>query len=363
MRKKMKQWMTYGAACFWTAHLLLGGGLAQGAALEPKAEPYLTAKPAATNNQARVVIVEAAGAIQTYKPQLQVVEAMIQSGLKQWARKATVADAWRSFLSTQDIVGLKVYSAPGPNSGTRPAVAEAVAKALIASGFPARNIVIWDKHLGDLQMAGFAEIAERLGVQVAGAVEAGWDEHTFYDKALLGNLVWGDHEFGLKGEGVGRKSFVSNLVTHKLTKIINLSPLLNHNEAGVAGNLYSLAVGGVDNTFRFEADQARLAEAVPEIMALPDFYDRLVLNITDALICQYQGEQRSLLHYSKVLNQLRFSKDPVALDTLSIEELNRQRKAVDIMLPKPTDLYTNASLLELGVSDPKTIRVENVRCP
>ena len=90
--------------------------------------------------------------------------------------------------------------------------------------------------------------------------------------------------------------------------------------------------------------------------------DRVVLNIVDALICQYEGEERSLLHYSTVLNQLRFSRDPVALDVLSLQELDHQRqdaKAPPVKLNP--ELYNNASLLELGVSNLKKIQVENIR--
>lgn len=94
--------------------------------------------------------------------------------------------------------------------------------------------------------------------------------------------------------------------------------MLNHNDAGVCGNLYSLAMGSIDNTLRFEASPERLATAVPEIHAKRELSDHVVLNITDALIGQYQGEQTSLLHYSVELNQIWPSKDPVALDVLAI---------------------------------------------
>jgi hypothetical protein len=94
---------------------------------------------------------------------------------------------------------------------------------------------------------------------------------------------------------------------------------------------------------------------------LPALSDRVVLNITDALICQYEGSERGLLHYSGVLNQLRFSRDPVALDVLSIKELDRQRRAAEAPEVKPDlDLYNNAALLELGVNDPKKIQVDTL---
>jgi hypothetical protein len=82
----------------------------------------------------------------------------------------------------------------------------------------------------------------------------------------------------------------------------------------------------------------------------------------DALICQYEGEERSLLHYSAVLNQLRFSRDPVALDVLSLQELGRQRELAKAPTVKTNRaLYDNAALLELGVDDEKRIQVEYLR--
>ena len=162
---------------------------------------------------------------------------------------------------------------------------------------------------------------------------------------------------------MGRKSYVSRLLSQQqLTKIINITPLLNHPTAGVSGNLYGLAVGSVDNTRRFEGDPARLAQAVPEIYALPALSDRVVLSIVDALLCQYQGSQRAMLHYSTVLNEIRVSRDPVALDVLSLKELDRQRELMDVSAGKVNlELYENAALLELGVSNLQLIDVRTLR--
>ena len=290
---------------------------------------------------------------------------MVNRALTNLTGKATVADAWRSLVSTGDTVGIKVVSAPGAQSGTRPAVVIAVVEGLLTAGLPSNHIVIWDKQLSDLKNARFTEVSERYGVRLAGSAQEGWDpggdeKSRPYDTPLLGNPVWGDLEFGRKGEGIGRKSFLSQLLTRQLTKIINITPLLNHNEAGVCGNLYSLAMGSVDNTARFESDPERLATAVPDIYNLPALADHVVLNIVDALICQYEGGERGLLHYSTVLNQLRFSRDPIALDVLSIKDLERQRNNTDPGRKSNLELYSNAALLELGVSDIKKIRVENL---
>jgi hypothetical protein len=312
--------------------------------------------------RAQVVVVSDPRASEAFRPRMEVVRSMVERGLTNVTGKASPVDAWRSLVSTQDVVGIKVFSPPGPNSGTRPAVVVALVEGLLAAGLPPKSIVVWDKQSSDLRLAGFFDLAKRYGIRVLSSAQAGYDEATFYDTSLIGNLLWGDSEFGRKGPGVGRKSYVSRLVTKELTKIINVTPMLNHNLAVVSGNLYSLASASVDNFFRFEVDAGRLATAVPEIYALPCLSDRVVLNVVDALLCQYEGGERGLLHYSTTLNELRFSRDPVALDVLSAQELEHQRQSASTPATnKPgLELYSNAALLELGVCDAKRIDILKV---
>lgn len=339
------------------ATFCLGCGL--GLPLDAWATPFSTSR---SDAPARVVIVEDAAATEGFRPRPDRIAPMLQRGLTNLTGKATIQEAWLSLVSTQDVVGIKVYSKPGSSSGTRPAVAAALAESLISAGLPPHNIIVWDKSESDLRRAGFHELRGELGIRVAASAAAGYDSTNYYDTPLLGNLVYGDFEFEKRGEGVGRKSFVSRLVTGEITKIINLNPLLNHNEAAVCGSLVSLSLGSVDNTLRFEGDPRRLAVAVPEIYALPALYDRVVLNIVDALICQYEGGQRGLLHYSTTLNQLRFSFDPVALDMLSIKELDRQRRLARAPNVRPNlELYRNAALLELGVSELPRMQIDTLR--
>jgi Domain of unknown function (DUF362) len=321
--------------------------------------PFSPSTPPAS---AQVFIIEDPRATDAFDPRPDRIQAMVNRTITNLTGRPSVPEAWRSLVSTQDIVGIKVFSEPGPNSGTRPAVVAAVIHGLLSAGLPPDHIIVWDKHKSDLRLAGYLRLAQTYQVLLAGSAEAGYDETKYYDTALIGNLVWGDFEFGKKTDGTGRKSFVSKLVTERMTKIINITPLMNHNEAGVSGTLFSLTLGSVDNTGRFESDPGRLALAVPEIYALPVLSDHVVLNIVDALICQYEGEERSLLHYSVALNQIRMSRDPVALDVLSIQELDHQRRVNKAPPVKANpDLFSNAALLELGVSDPKKIHVINLR--
>ena len=313
---------------------------------------------------ARVVVAGGENLLDAYLPDNARVAAVFNRGLTQFTRTASPAAAWRSLVVTNDLVGIKVFSAPGPLAGTHPAVVAAVVRGLLAAGLPAGRIIIWDKHAEDLRAAGFFQLGAALGVRVAGAADSGFDTNTFYlpDSPVIGALVWGDSEFQKKGDGTGKKSFVSNLVSRQMTKIISVAPLINENAAGVCGHLFSLALGSVDNTRRFEGDTDRLAVALPEIDALPSVGDRVVLHVTDALLGQYQGGPAGFLQYSTVLNQIWFSRDPVALDVLALKELARERAAAGVPpLKAGIEIYNQAAFLQLGVNDPAKIQMEKVK--
>jgi hypothetical protein len=311
------------------------------------------AEPAA--GQGRVLVVEHPGATRAFVAQPEPARQLFRAGLTRFTGQETVKKAWLSLISTQDTVGIKVFSAPGPASGTRKAVVAAVIETLIDAGISPEKIIVWDKRLIDLRLAGYPDLAEKYQIRLAGAMDEGFDPEISYPNPLLGKLVHGDLEFGARGEGTGRNSYVTKLLTREITKIVSVTPLLNHNLAGVSGVLYGLSMGSVDNVLRFE--NSGLATAIPEIFAIPEVGDRVVLNVVDALICQYRGEERTLLHYSVALNQLWFGTDPVALDVLGIEELGKYNK--DRKLGHATEgIYDNAALLELGVRDRKRVKVE-----
>ena len=321
---------------------------------------FAASSPAAGN--AKIVISQDPGATEVLRPMPAIVDRLVGRGLTHLTQKSNLTSAWLSLVKTNDRIGIKVYSAPGPDSGTRIPVVASVVRGLVEAGVPATNITLWDRRLGDLRAAGYGALSEQFGVKLASSVDRGFDEKVFYENSVLGNLLFGDLEFGRKDTTVSRRSHLTELVTKDFTKVISITPLLNHNEASITGHLTSLGLGSADNILRFEGSGDRLATALPELFGQPQIADKGALYITDALICQYQGEQRSLLHYSVPLNQLWFSRDPVALDSLGVLELERQRDIAKIPQPNLNrELYANAELLELGVSNLKRIVTENAQ--
>lgn len=314
---------------------------------------HLAAQDEPSPSPASVVVkVKNPVATEAFLPREAAVRGMIDRAVLELTGERSVALAWQDIVSPTNRVGIKVFSAPGKVSGTRPAVVAGIIEGLLAAGFDPDTIVIWDKRMADLGLAGYFELGERYGVRVAASAATGWDVNHVYESAAPGKPAWGDLEFASRDPEVGRRSHVTRIITEEVDAIISVAPLLNNNHAGVAGHLFSLAMGGLDNTARFETEPFRLDVAVPEIFALPEVGDRVVLSVTDALIGQYEGGQQSLLHYSRPLNEIWLSRDPVALDTLSMIELRQLRNTP---LPEGVrtnfNLLRNASFLQIGNYD------------
>jgi len=87
----------------------------------------------------------------------------------------------------------------------------------------------------------------------------------------------------------------------------------------------------------------------------------VVLHVTDALLGQSEGGPAGFLQFSTVVNQLWFSRDPVALDVLALRELERESKAAGRLPPHANqEIFSTAALLQLGVNEPEKIAVEKV---
>ena len=68
------------------------------------AAPPITAPPQLP--QARVVVVQDALALESFTPRPDIIRKMVERGLLAHTGKTTLAEAWRSVVKTNDVVGL-----------------------------------------------------------------------------------------------------------------------------------------------------------------------------------------------------------------------------------------------------------------
>lgn len=329
-----------------------------------------------------VVVVRSSDAMISMQPQMDVVQTMMETGLTNLTGETTVNAGLQKIFSTNDVIGIKVYGLELGSGGTRCEVVQALISCLKDAGIPLSQIIIWDRSMEKLHASGFVELGKKLGVKVSAVMNEGFDTNVFYSSFFPPSLVVGDVEFELSKQwektgkelsntsdtnDIGRRSFVSNLLTTRFTKIILVTPLMHHNTLGITGNIYNLAGGCTDNFLRFELDGHRLAEAATEIYAMEAVGDKVVFSITDALGCQYRGQNSGFLHYSLPVNELRFSTDPVALDWESMKSMLQIREKVDghkeslqTFSLAGKELCENAVLLELGNASDESIALQTI---
>ena len=318
----------------------------------------------------RVVEVHDPAAMPAGKPDPAAVRAMFENGLAALTGK-NPAESFELFFSKDDIVGLKVNPVGAGLISTRLELVDAVAAWLEAGGIARKNIVIWDRFDFMLTDAGFT--AGRFpGMSIEGlqtmdeqaqegttADNSKWlkpdGTHVSVPNFDLDRYYWADvdgpKDLGYLNQHVfnGKYSYFGKLLTKRLTKIINLPVFKN------TGNAASMATknigyGAVCNPNRLHAPL--FLDVCVEVLAFPDVRDKMVLNVTDGLLCQYDGGPGPNAKFTYIDNRIYLATDPFALDMVCHNLLAAKRKEMGVAVnenPRFTEYLRYAERLGLGV--------------
>ncbi len=238
-----------------------------------------------------------------------------------------------------DTVGVKLNCLAGPPLSPRPELCQALAGLLEKAGVPAEQIIFFERAERDLRKGGF--------------------ETRYSDGPLfLGNdspNAGYEDEPTISGQ-VG--SCLSRILTRRISALISLGVLKDHNLAGVSGcmkNLYGL----IHNPNKYH--DSACDPYVADVLAFPDVQKRLRLSVLDATTAQCHGGPGYLPGHAWPLNSLLASTDPVALDAVAwdiLEERRKETKLPPLQAEKrePGWLRT-AAARSLGVAESKGIDV------
>ena len=116
------------------------------------------------------------------------------------------------------------------------------------------------------------------------------------------------------------KSFFSEIVTQKITKLINIAVLKHNEDSGVTWAAKNIALGVTTNKIRFHIDYC--SKAIPEILNKPCIRDKMVLHIGEAAKISTVSVVGAQLAFDK---RIFFSKDPVAMDRVGLDILEQKR--------------------------------------
>ena len=128
------------------------------------------------------------------------------------------------------------------------------------------------------------------------------------------------------------RSYLASIVTTEATKVIDLPCLKEHNASGVTGCLKNLAYGSFNNVARTHVDPKTYTDPViPVMCSVAPLRTKAVLHIMDGIRAVYQGGPFAWNpEFQWEAKTLLFGTDPVAVDRIELEIVERKRKEVGV---------------------------------
>lgn len=233
--------------------------------------------------------------------------------------------------------GLKVYAASGAGLSTPRNLVRAVIQALEKRGFARSQLVIVGLNEIRMRSGGFFPPLSVGGEDFDGVpvidLQSGqyYDAEWFYDSPLpsSGLTPGSSEEGGLEDAPVAafdRKSFLPAPLLFDVDFWINLPICSDHPVLGVNGALVNATLWNASNTRRFFRSPVTGPAAVAEMAAIPEFRERFVFTIMSLERYQYIGGPYFNSLYTVSEPVLWLSANPVMIDGLMIQRMNRWRK-------------------------------------
>ena len=213
------------------------------------------------------------------------------------------SQAWQKLFNKNDVVGIKVNCLAGRGLSTNYELVQAIIQGLRSAGVAEKNIIIWDRANRDLNKAGYKIQTNRNRLKCYGNDQVG------YSRKL--------YEFGEVG------SSLSNILVQQCTAIINVPILKDHGICGITNALKNF-FGAIHNPNKYHDNLGD--PFIADVNMLPEIRNKTRLTITDALTTQYDGGPPFMPQWAWQFNGLLVGFDPVALDTVAWDIIEKKRK-------------------------------------
>ena len=237
---------------------------------------------------------------------------------------------FKTVVTPKDTVGLKLNCLAGRPLAPRVEVVEALVRYLAQAGVPEEQILVWDRSDRELQRAGFDIRTDGKGYRCTGT-------NGLYDKEVS------------ESRSVG--SCFASILSQKITKLINVGVMKDHDLAGVSVGLKNY-YGVIHNPNKYH--DSNCDPYLADLFEIDLIRKKHRLTILDALRVQYHRGPSYHPQWNEKTNQLIFGFDPVAVDAVGwklIENL-RAKKGLPTLSEErrePTYLQT-AENLGLGLA-------------
>jgi hypothetical protein len=250
-----------------------------------------------------------------------VVREMMAQGMRGLTGATNTADAWRRFFEPADVVGIKVNCGGYPFCVSAYEIVTEVVRQLSGIGIPVSQIYVYERFQNQMDEVNYAPHLPD-GVQIVAAERANRNvDNSGYDPAIY-------LEADFFGEDDTRSNMM-RLVSQRLTKIINIPNMKDHGATGVTGCLKNIAYGSFSNVARtHQRGKSHTYWLVGQLAAIEPLRSRTVLQIMDGGRGVWHGGPFArTTRYVFYPRQILFGTDPVAIDRLLLDIIERERRA------------------------------------
>ena len=264
----------------------------------------------------RVVTVHSPACIDeaTERVDVPTVRTMIARGITSLTGDRDPRDSWARFFNSDDFVGIKVNASGAPGAMSMPEVVAEIAANLITVGVKATNIVIHERGGGQILLPHYERFVP-AGIRVESAnTWRGYDPDVYVEANFFGED--------------DTRSYLIRMVTDHFTKIINVPNMKDHSASGVTGCLKNISYGEFNNVARSHYKfQTETLTFIGTLACVEPIRTRTVLNIMDGLRgVWHAGPFSTDKRYRFYPKQMKFGTDPVAIDRLLIDVIDKKRK-------------------------------------
>ena len=306
------------------------------------------------------------------------VREMMARGMCALTGDSRVEDAWRRFFEPSDVVGIKVNAGGRPWVVSTPEIVVETVRNLMTVGVKPSQIYLYERFQSQLDEVNYAPHLPKE-VRIVSAESrrgdgSGYDPATYIEADFFGEE--------------DTRSNMMRLVSQTLTKIINIPNVKDHGATGATGCLKNIAYGSFSNVARtHQMGKSHTYSFVGTLAAVEPLRSRTVLQIMDGVRGVWHGGPFApTLRYVFYPKEIMFGTDPVAIDRLLLDIIDKERiahGAISIWDRSPKYLKPNraserdkdpnvniiirepghveyASKLGLGVHDLSKIRVKGI---
>jgi len=269
-----------------------------------------------SGSRSKVVLIRHSKVIdESGRIQLPLLQKMLDQAVVAFSGENNIGDAWSKYFTPDDVVGLKVNSLGVMDlRGSDllqhfPAITNAIAAGLKKAGIKEQNIIVWDRSEEELSQASFSINHEATSIRVIGN-----------KKSRRGP----EGDFNPKAYPVGKSSSrISNILANLCTSMINIPIPKTHSNAVFTCSLKN-HYGTIDNPSEFHSN-ACTNPGIPEVNTIPIIRDKQKLIVCDAMLLAIEGGPRWNRRFTKPYGGILIGTDPVAVDTVSLEILDKKR--------------------------------------